>query len=65
MLPVIASALFLEDRWLSGLLEDVEIVIVGSVIVVLIQLLLWKSVATFCVSLWELSQTLYRFKSMC
>lgn len=35
---------------LSGLLEGVETVITGSVIVVLIQLPLWKSVGTFCVS---------------
>lgn len=56
---------FLENRWLSRLLEDVEIIIIGSVIVVLIQLLLWKSVGTFCVSLWELSQSLHLFKSIC
>lgn len=48
--PVIACPVS-EHCLLSGLLEGVETVLTGSVIVVLIQLLLWKSVGTFCVSL--------------
>lgn len=47
--PVIACPVS-EFYLLSRLLEGVEAVITGSVIVVLIQLPLWKSVGTFCVS---------------
>lgn len=47
--PVIACPVS-EFHLLSGLLGGAETVITGSVIVVLIQLLLWKSVGTFCVS---------------
>lgn len=57
--PLIACPVS-ESCLLSGLLEDVETIITGSVIVVLIQLLLWKSVGSFCVSLWELSQILHQ-----
>lgn len=39
-----------EFHLLSGLLEGGKTVITGSVTVVLIHLLLWKSVGTFCVS---------------
>lgn len=56
---------FSENFLLSRLSEDVEIIITGPVIVALVQLLLWKSVGAFSVSMWELSQTLHLFESIC
>lgn len=58
--PLIACPVS-ESYLLSGLLENVETIIRGSVIVVLIQLLLWKSVGTFYLSLWELSPILHQY----
>lgn len=63
--PDNCSCLFQRIFLLSRLSENIEIIITGPVIVAPIQLFLWKSVGAFSVSLWELSQTLHLFESIC